>query len=311
LLNGLKEERNALLKFLSIIQPSIVHAHWTFEAGRAVGDWHGPKVLTVHDAAWEYARLGFALRPLGLAYTARLLKNTAETLNRFQHIIAVSPFVETYLRLEHRYRGEIRVIPNGMPELSQDLVAPGAFPKTGTITFGCYGEPGGLKNVAVAVKAFHLIAKTLPNSRLLVFGAGWTKERKKYEGPGIEFRGALPHRDFLRCLVEEVDVWVHPARIEAHPISICEAIQAGCPVIAGGASGGVAWTLDYGQSGFLVDIEDPQAVGQAMRDAVLDWPRSQQKVVYGQAFIREKLNQDRILDLHLQYYSDIMQAHTK
>lgn len=103
--NGLRRERNAILTLLQEIHPSIVHAHWTFEGGRAVGDWDGPKLLTVHDAAWEYARLARPYGPASAAYIARWLANTAATLARFRHVIAVSPYVETYLRIRHRFRG--------------------------------------------------------------------------------------------------------------------------------------------------------------------------------------------------------------
>ena len=308
-LNGLNKERRAILDTLREIQPTVVHAHWTREAGRAVGDWDGPKLLTVHDAAWEYARLGANLRPFSLAFTARWLANTTATLKRLKHVIAVSPYVEAYLRIKHRFRGEIRVIPNALPTLPAGLRTPSRFPKTGMVTFACYGGPGTLKNVKVAIAAFRKLSKTLPDSRLLVFGGGWEKARAKAEYPQIEYKGSLPHRQFLQCLVEEVDVWVHPSRIEAHPLTICEAIQAGCPVIAGAGSGGVAWTLDYGRAGLLVDIESVDAVASAMRIAVLDRKGATELVTYGQNHIRKSFGTETVLDLHLQYYRDVMHDH--
>ena len=305
-LDGWSRERRTILKLLQAIQPSIVHAHWTLESARAVADWDGPKVLTVHDAAYECARLGWSWDPRSVAFTLRHLANTSAVLSRFRHVVAVSPFVETYLRLRHHFRGEIRVIPNAIPPLAPTVRIPESFPKTHSLTFGCYGGPGRLKNVGTAIEAFLRIGKDLPTSRLLVFGTGWEQIKNRYSGSRIEFRGLLSHQDFLTYLASEVDIWVHPSRIEAHPITICEAIQAGCPVIAGRCSGGVAWTLDYGRAGVLVDIENPDDIAAAMLSLVQDRQRANSLVSYGRQMIQERFSPERVIDMHLRFYEEVI-----
>jgi len=308
IVDGLHRERNRIGEYLQEIHPSVVHAHWTFEAARAVADWDGPKVLTVHDAAWECATVGsdWTWGPLAHASTARWLVNTSAIFKRFHHIIAVSPYVETYLRQRHGFRGEIRVIPNAIPPLPESVQVPETFPKTGCVTFGCYGSPGRIKNVGAALNAFVEVHKELPNSRLLVYGTGWEAKASAYAHLPIEFRGAKQHSVFLNELGRQVDIWVHPSRIEAHPIAICEAIQAGCPVIAGRASGGVPWTLEDGRAGILVDIESPSEIAQAMLALVHNRGRALDLVTYGQQMIRERWNLDRIVRMHLDYYQDIV-----
>jgi glycosyltransferase involved in cell wall biosynthesis len=306
-LNGRLRERREILERLRVLDPPIVHAQWTLEAGRAVGDWKGPKLLTVHDAAWEYARLGTTAHPISIAYGTRLLANTSATISRYRHIIAISPYTEAYLRLVPKFRGEIRVIPNIIPELPSELTPSDLFPRSGRVTFACYGTPGPLKNIPAAIRAFRLLKKRVPDARLLVFGGGW--ERLKAETSArenIEFRGAIPHARFLRSLVDEVDIWVHPARIEMHPISICEAIQAGCPVVAGRNSGGVPWTLDYGRAGLLVDIEDADELAEGMHTLVNRREHALAMISRGRQFIRDNFNADRIVDLHLDFYRDLL-----
>ena len=306
--DGLRQERRLIDRYLRRIEPTIVHAHWTMEAARAVADWDGPKVLTVHDAAWECARLGWNWRwgPLAHAATLRWLANTSAVLARFQHIIAVSPYVESYLRQEHRFRGEIRVIPNGMPPLPASVQVSELFPKTGRVTFGCYGSPWPLKNIHAALRAFRRVHKDLPNSRLVIYGTGWERERGRYADLPIEFRGAKSHITFLKELGSEIDIWVHPSRSEAHGISICEAIQAGCPVIAGRSSGAVPWTLEHGRAGILVDVEDPAKIAQAMLGLVRDRERALELVAYGRDMILRKWSPDRIVEMHLEYYREII-----
>jgi glycosyltransferase involved in cell wall biosynthesis len=305
--DGRREERKMILDLLEQTAPEIVHAMWTLEGGRAVADWSGPKVLTVHDTAWDYARLGFGMAPITLAYSARWLANTAATLAGFQHVIAVSPFVEEYLRRRHRFRGAIRVIPNAIPEIDPKLEASRPFPKSGTITFGCYGGPGRIKNVLNAISALRLLQVTVPDTRLQVFGSGWgARDKQQLGGNGVEFRGALLHGEFLRAMAEEIDVWVHTARIEAHPITICEAVKCGCAVIAGRNSGGVAWTLDEGRAGMLVDVERPAEIAEAMRALIMDRTVADAMIAHGRLFIREHFSPEAALERHLQYYSDIL-----
>lgn len=305
--DGLRQERNLIEQYLRRIYPSIVHAHWTVEGARAVADWDGPKVLTVHDAAWVWARLGFSWSwgPLAHAATLRWLANTSAVLERFQHVIAVSPYVESYLRRKHDFRGEIRVIPNGIPPLPESVEVKNTFPKTGRVTFGCYGNPWPLKNVHAGISAFLRVREELPDSRLVVYGTGWEQQGSRYRNMPIEFRGERSHSTFLSELGSEIDIWVHPSRAEAHPISICEAIQAGCPVIGGRSSGAVPWTLDNGRAGLLVDIEDPAEIARAMLELVRNRDRALELVNYGRDMILRKWSPDRIVEMHLDYYQEI------
>ena len=81
---------------------------------------------------------------------------------------------------------------------------------------------------------------------------------------GIEFVGRLPYSAAIERIAAEADVFVHPALEEAQGMVLLEAMALGLPIIAGGASGGVPWTLDEGRAGILVDVSDPGAVAGAM-----------------------------------------------
>ena len=147
----------------------------------------------MHDAAYEYARIGWHWHPGAIAYKTRWIANTLATLKRFDHVIAVSPFVETYLRLRHRFQGEIRVIPNAIPPLPAAIRPVEIFPRSGRVTFGCYGNPGHLKNVETAIDAFLLLQRELPDSRLLIFGRGWSGLIERYDTSSIELRELVRH----------------------------------------------------------------------------------------------------------------------
>jgi glycosyltransferase involved in cell wall biosynthesis len=159
--------------------------------------------------------------------------------------------------------------------------------------------------VYTAVEAFRKLELSVPGSRLLIFGECDVSVQDQGKSERIELRGRVPHRELLRSLVEEVDIWLHPSRIESHGIVICEAIQAGCPVIAGKNSGAVSWTLEYGRAGILVDIESIDEVSAAMRRTVLERDAYNDMVDYGREHIRTMFSVERTTGMHLKYYRDI------
>jgi glycosyltransferase involved in cell wall biosynthesis len=77
-------------------------------------------------------------------------------------------------------------------------------------------------------------------------------------------------------------------------------------VIAGVASGGVPWTLDFGKAGVLVDIENPEEIAAAMLALAGDRERAMKLVTYGRRMISDRFNPERVLDMHLQYYRDVI-----
>ena len=77
-------------------------------------------------------------------------------------------------------------------------------------------------------------------------------------------------------------------------------------MIAGRSSGGVPWTLDYGRAGILVDVENPAEIAEAMLGIVHNRERALELVTYGRRMILEKWSPDRIVEMHLEYYKEIV-----
>lgn len=244
----------------------IVHAHWTYEFALAAVASGFPCVTTAHDA------------PLHILRLYRDLYRLARTLMAFRaarkirHLTAVSPYVADHFREALRYRGPITVIPNGLPEslfaLGEGRIDEGQRPPTFATVLTGWSK---LKNGGVALRAFDVVRREMPGSRLLMFGPGygaheeagvWARERALEEG--VEFAGALAHPVLLRRLAAEADVLVHPALEEAHPVSVSEAMALGKPVIGGARSGGVPFTLEDGKAGLLADVRSPADVARAM-----------------------------------------------
>jgi glycosyltransferase involved in cell wall biosynthesis len=258
------KERKFLSRAISREKLSVLHAQWTYEYALAAIDSGLPYLVTAHDAPlnclWHNPIPYRAVRTL-MAYKAA---RTAKQL------VAVSPYVAEHLRRYRIHTKPIEIIPNGMPtalfaRMRRDQ--PGKPLTFATILFGW----GGRKNGEAAIAAFAKVQAVLPGSAMLMFGAGheadgpaavWARERR-WEA-GIEFMGQVPHADLLDLLSQRVDILVHPALEEAHPMAVIEAMSLGIPVIGGRTAGGVPWTLGNGEYGILVDTRSPDQIAAAM-----------------------------------------------
>jgi len=75
-------------------------------------------------------------------------------------------------------------------------------------------------------------------------------------------------RDVPRVL-GALDLYVQPSRYEGMPISVLEAMAAGCPIIATAVDGNCE-LIEHGISGWLCPAEDQQKLADAMRQALGD-----------------------------------------
>jgi glycosyltransferase involved in cell wall biosynthesis len=253
-------ERRAVSDLLALASGDVVHAHWTYEFALACEHERRPVLVTAHDAPLTTLRLqrdAYRVARTILAYRARLGIRTMS---------AVSPYLAHRWRREMAYRRPIKVVPN----ISVDLpvLAPQAT-KAHRLVLDVT-EDDDRKNVASLIRAFSEVRRVRPDTVLRLVGtglsptdrlAGWA--RANGLDTAVEFVGPVAHSAIPYHLAE-ADVFAHAALEEAHPVSVCEAMHAGLPIVGGRRSGGVPWTLDEGRCGLLADVRDPGAIADGI-----------------------------------------------
>jgi glycosyltransferase involved in cell wall biosynthesis len=135
---------------------------------------------------------------------------------------------------------------------------------TDDFTIGMLSRHDPVKGIDLAIRVVHELG---PGYRLVVVGDG--AERPALEalveelgvGDRVELRG---WDDRARHLLPTFDVYLLPSRLEAFPVTVQEAMQAGVPVVATDV-GSVREAVDDGETGFVVPVEDVGAMAAAVR----------------------------------------------
>jgi len=130
------------------------------------------------------------------------------------------------------------------------------------------------KGFDLLIDAFADLASEFPDWDLVIYGEG--SERAALEtraapmGARVRLPGVVPDLPARLC---EVEIFVHPARYEGFPNALCEALAAGCCVVASDCPGATREILADGRYGVLVPTEDADALALALRRVMSDAAR--------------------------------------
>lgn len=299
--------RNALRRS----DADVVHAHWAYEYGLAAVGEKRPALLTVHDHAASILKI------FGRAYAANFLISVY-VIRRMRHLAAVSHYNAQFVR---RVAGRpVHVIPNPAPPKCLDLgdkLAGAPLFKNGSPVVASAISAAEFKNPRMALRAFGVLRRRHPGSRYCLMGDGlhaqgdvaaWARENGLAEG--VEFMGPRSHEEALRVMAES-DIVLHPSIEEACSCTIVEAMAMGRAVVAGLGVGGTPWVLDEGRAGVLVDVNDPQAMGEAMIALVEDPERTAAMV--RRAFMRARgiFGPESVMDQYERLYESMLSERKK
>jgi glycosyltransferase involved in cell wall biosynthesis len=144
-----------------------------------------------------------------------------------------------------------------------DVVAP-AEARQPEVLFA--GEISRRKGLDVLLDAW--TAANLDDWRLVLCGpAGDFDISVARELPDVTWRGEVSHDEVLRRM-QDASIVVLPSREEAFPMALCEAMAAGCAVLATDVGG--AKDLLGPDSPFLVAPGDPAALAEGLKQLACD-----------------------------------------
>ena len=188
---------------------------------------------------------------------------------------------------------------------------PGLDPRAARATYGLDGGPWLLtvsrlewhKGIDTTIRALPAVRAAVPRARYAVAGVGPRRaelERLARElglGDAVRFLGAVPDAD-LPAVYNAADLYVgasrrHALLVEGFGISLVEASACGIAVV-GGRSGGVPDAVRDGETGLLVDPDEPAAVAAGITTLLRDPERRRQMGAAGRRAVETHYNWDRV-----------------
>lgn len=131
------------------------------------------------------------------------------------------------------------------------------------------------KEQAMLLHVFSRISRQYPDLRLWMLGVGPLEGELRTLCTSLELDNKVDFLGFvsdLPPLLAQVDIQVHPSILEGVPLSICQGMAAGLPVIASSV-GGIPEVIHHEETGLLVEKRDQagfeNAVGRLVDDEAL------------------------------------------
>lgn len=279
---NLRRDLTTLHKIYRLIreyQPDIVHTH-TAKAGfvgRVVARLAGVPVV-VHTFHGHSFRGYF--NPV-MTRVFILLERWAASLS--DTIITLTEGLRRELAEEYHVarKKQITVLPLGLDlngfaatprHLGQFRAAWGIPP--GAPLVGIVGRIVIVKNHALFLEAAARIRQAIPDAHFAIIGDGDLRPDVEAQADALGLRDSVTFTGWQRDLIpiySDMDALVISSISEGTPVSVIEALAAGCPVVAT-TVGGLPDLLEHGRLGTLVPPNDAEALAAAVEQTLCQPP---------------------------------------
>lgn len=261
------KEVERLRKVVAKVKPDVILANWTYQYARAGVTSVFPCLVVARDSPWRCL-----WRMHSLTFLVKTLYSQLFVFPKIRHLSTISPHMVEDLRRFNRYKGDIKVIPNG---IQVDLGFRKDIRKDAK-TILCVSEWNPLKNIKTLFRAFAMLRERHPDWRLLAAGnciddavAGmWLKTHGIPSG-GIDLLGYKTQTEIKALLCNEIDVFCSPTLEESFGQVFLEAMVHGVPCIGGKKSGAVPWVM--GDGGIVCDVTKPETLADCIERVMNDW----------------------------------------
>ena len=184
-------------------------------------------------------------------------------LTRLGHVVAPSQALADFMLVRGFPSRLLHVIPYGI----DSALANGRSGERDALVAGVAANLEYWKGVDVLLEAARLVREPL---RLEIYGDGSLRaELERQAGENVRFHGFVSD---LREAWGELDVLVQPSRADNLPLAVLEAMAAGLPIV-GTRVGGIPELVVDGETGIVVEPEDPRALAAALEALARDRSR--------------------------------------
>ncbi|HEY6722484.1 MAG TPA: glycosyltransferase [Polyangiaceae bacterium] len=259
-------------RILMRVQPSLVHAHFGFDAThvlRLCRAFRLPLVVTLHD--YDVTSSDADLLSLSPHY-ADYIRRRPQLNQRATKFLAVSQHIKEKAIARGFSREKIVVHYIGV---DTEIFRPS--PERGREPIVLFvGRLVPKKGVAYLVRAMAEVQRNHPKVELVVVGTGPLLEELRAQAANsltaYRFVGALPPAE-VRAWIARASIFCAPSvtaasgETEGLPITVLEALASGCPVVST-VHAGIPEAVTHGENGFLAPESDSELLARHLLELV-------------------------------------------
>jgi len=216
-----------------------------------------PLVVTFHGYVLDRYMRQFSSLSQRLHYATDLRWWTKMALRRADAVTAVSRFTADRVREDLGYRGEIKVIPNGV-----DTAMFSPAPRRDAGGAGVKVLFSGNLRRHKGADLLRAIADRLAPGTSVLYTRGLRSGAELPAHPRLECVGSIPHARMPE-VYGRADVLLLPTVREGFSMTVLEAMACGLPVVASDCAS-LPEQVEHGKGGFLCPIGDVGALAAAL-----------------------------------------------
>ena len=167
-----------------------------------------------------------------------------------------------------------------------------------------------VKGAAFFLRACHRVVEAGHDIRLVIAGSGPEERSLRKLAASLQLSKRLTFVDggvAMAGYLEAIDIYCLPSLQQGLGVVMLEAMALGRPVIASGV-GGVMSVIEDNVHGLIVPPSDSRSLGDRIIELLQDREKARRIAATGQQMVRDRFNENRMLDEVLQIYREVHEA---
>ena len=167
-----------------------------------------------------------------------------------------------------------------------------------------------VKGAAFFLRACHRVVEAGHEIRIVIAGSGPEERSLRKLAASLQLSQRLTFVDggvAMAGYLEAIDIYCLPSLQQGLGVVMLEAMALGRPVIASGV-GGVMSVIEDNLNGLIVPPSDSRSLGDRIIELLLDRDKARRIAAAGRQMVRDRFNENRMLDEVIQVYREVHDA---
>ena len=167
-----------------------------------------------------------------------------------------------------------------------------------------------VKGAAFFLRACHRVVEAGHDIRIVIAGSGPEERSLRKLAASLQLSKRLTFVDggvAMAGYLEAIDIYCLPSLQQGLGVVMLEAMALGRPVIASGV-GGVMSVIEDNVHGLIVPPSDSRSLADRIIELLQDREKARRIAAAGQQMVRDRFNENRMLDEILQVYREVHYA---